>query len=106
MTFEEKFKSLPREIALEIGAHLKYKTMSEKEILAHYSQYDITSWFLNNYKQRAGFVSNENSEAIYNEYKAGSTIDELMKKFNLGYSRIFNIINNYRNSNTESKSLF
>lgn len=106
MTFEEKFKSLPREIALEIGAHLKYKTMTEKEILSHYTTYDITSWFLNNYKQRMGLVRNENSEQVYAEYKAGSTIDELMKKFNLGYSRVFNIINNYRNSDSESKALF
>lgn len=67
-TFEEYCQSMTKEQFMEIASAVKYKTIPEKEIIRRYS---VTSWFLNNLKQRLNFVTSARDDEIYEDYCSG-----------------------------------
>lgn len=103
-TFEETFNSLSEQARLEIASYLKYKTLPERDICA---RYNVTSWWLNNFKLRLGFLPNPQNDNIVNDFNHGCSIEDLKMKYGLEESRIRQIINNHRlTEQSESKKLF
>jgi len=103
-TFEEYCQSMTKEQFMEIASAVKYKTIPEKEIIR---RYNVTSWFLNNLKQRLNLVTSARDDEIYKDYCSGAySISMLCDKYNIKESRLSNIIANHRGIDIKSKELF
>ena len=103
-TFDDYCKSMTREQFMEIASAVKYKTIPEREII---KRYNVTSWFINNLKQRLNFVTSTRDDEIYRDYCSGNySIFDLCNKYSIKESRLNNIINNHRGVDVKSKELF